>query len=247
MNPTEVKIKVGEREITLESGKLAKQADGSVLVSCGDNKVLVTICSSTRESDADFFPLTVEYQEKFYASGRIPGGFLKREGRPSNDSILNCRLIDRPLRPSFPEGYNKDTQVAVTTLSSDGTFPLDILGMLGASAAAHISDVPYNGPVASIEIGRVDGNFIANPSPEQLETSDMRITVCGTKDGILMVEGEAKFISESDVLETLKFAHTALQPMLDAQNDLRQKVGKEKREFVGFQVDEAFRAKVSKL
>ncbi|MCB0348810.1 MAG: polyribonucleotide nucleotidyltransferase [Bdellovibrionales bacterium] len=244
MNPTEVRAKVGEREVTIQTGKLAKQADGSVVVSCGDNKVLVTICSKKEGTGFDFLPLTVEFQERYYAAGRFPGGFLKREGRPSNDSILGARLVDRPMRPTFPEGYDRDTQIVVTTLSSDNTFPLDILATLGASAAAHISDIPFNGPIASVEVARINGQFVACATPTQLLESDMQITVSGTKDGILMVEGESKFISEADVLSALKFGHQSLQPLLQAQNDLRSKVGKTKREFTKAEIDSSFKNSV---
>ena len=155
MQATEVRTKIGQNEIVIETGKMAKQADGSVVVSAGNNKVLVTICSSRKESKADFFPLTVEFQERYYASGRFPGGFMKREAKPSTKATLGARLVDRPLRPTFPEGYNKETQIVITVLSMDNTFPLEILAVLGASAASHISDVPYNGPVASLEVGVV--------------------------------------------------------------------------------------------
>ncbi len=244
MNPTEVRAKVGEREITIQSGKIAKQADGAVVVSCGDNKVLVTICSKKEGTGFDFLPLTVEFQERYYAAGRFPGGFLKREGRPSNDATLGARLVDRPMRPSFPEGYDRDTQIVVTTLSSDNTFPLDILATLGASAATHISDVPFNGPIASVEVARVNGQFVSCATPAQILESDMQITVSGTKDGILMVEGESKFISEADVLSAIKFGHQSLQALLTAQNDLRSKIGKTKREFTKPEIDSSFKNSV---
>ena len=179
---------VGGKTITIEAGRLAKQADGSVLVTAGNNMVLVTAVSSKRESILDFFPLTVEYQEKFYATGKIPGGYFKREGRPTNQATLTARLIDRPLRPSFPEGYRYETQIVATVLSFDGTFPLEILANLGASCAIHISDIPFNGPTAAIQIGRVNGQFVLNPTAAQLETSDMDIIVAGTRNGILMAK-----------------------------------------------------------
>ena len=247
MNPTTVTRKVGNHEITIETGKMAKQADGAVLVSCGDNKVLVTVVSSKRESTLDFFPLTVEYQERFYAAGKIPGGFFKREGKPSTDSVLTCRLIDRPLRPKFPEGYNQETQVVATALSTDGEFPLASLAGIGASTAFHISDVPFEGPVGYIEVGRVDGNFIANPTPEQKETGDMEIFVAATPEGILMVEGETKFVKEADILAGLKFAHEALQPVFEMQNELRETLGREKRPYAPKEFNADFKTKAEEF
>ena len=247
MQTTSVTAKVGNHEITIETGKMAKQADGAVLVSCGDSKVLVTVVSSKRDSDMDFFPLTVEYQERFYAAGKIPGGFFKREGKPSTDAVLTCRLIDRPLRPKFPEGYNKDTQVVATALSSDGEFPLATLAGIGASTAFHISDIPFDGPVGYIEVGRVNGQYIANPSPAQREEGDLEFFVSATPEGILMVEGESDFVSEADVLGSLKFAHEALKTVFDAQNELREKVGKEKREYVAPSIDADFKTKAEEF
>lgn len=231
----------GGNSISIETGRMAKQADGSVVVSCGSNIVLVTAVSSKRPSTMDFFPLTIEYAEKFYATGKIPGGYFKREGRPTNEATLNARLIDRPIRPCFPEGYRFDTQIVATTLSSDGKFPLEILAGIGASAALHVSDVPFGGPTCAIKIGRVDGKFIANPSAEQLESSDMDIIIAGTRNGLLMVEGEANFVSEDDVLAALKFGHEAMNPIFDAQDQLREKTGnKAKREFEVPQIDTDF-------
>lgn len=242
---TTVTTSVGGKQITMETGRLARQADGAVLVTCGNNMVLVTAVSSRAVSKADFFPLTVEYQEKFYATGKIPGGYFKREGKPTTEATLNARLIDRPLRPKFPEGYRQETQVVATTLSSDGQFPLEILASLGASAAIHISDIPFDGPTAAILVARVDGQFLANPSVLQLEKSDMNIIVAGTRQGILMVEGEAKFLSEEDVLAALKFGHQSLVPLLNAQDELREKTGsKAKRAFKPVQIDADFKERV---
>lgn len=235
-----VTVEFGGKTITIETGRLAKQSDGSVLVTCGSNMVLVTAVSSKGESDADFFPLTVEYQEKFYASGKIPGGYFKREGRPTNMATLNARLIDRPIRPCFPEGYRNETQVVATVLSFDGQFPMDILASLGASAALHVSDIPFNGPTAAAQVARIKGQYVVNPTAEQLEQSDMDITIAGTKNGILMVEGEAKFVSEQDVLEALKFGHKSFQPVLEAQNKLRELCGRNKRVFTPPQIEASF-------
>ncbi len=236
---TTVTTSIGGRQITIETGRLAKQADGSVLVSSGNNMVLVTAVSSKNPSKLDFFPLTCEYIEKFYATGKIPGGYFKREGKPSTDQVLNARLIDRPIRPKFPEGYRFETQVVATVLSADGSFPTEILASLGASAALHISDIPFTGPTAAIKVGRIDGQFVLNPSTLQLEKSDMDIIVAGTRQGILMVEGETKFVSEADTMAALKFAHQSLLPLLNAQDELREKFGSiSKRVFKGFQVSE---------
>src|SRR6185437_850030 len=242
MNKQTANCRVGNSTITVETGRLAKQADGSVLVTSGNNMVLVTAVSNREPKDVDFFPLTVEYQEKFYATGKIPGGYFKREGRPTQNATLTARLIDRPIRPCFPEGYRYETQVIATTLSFDGTFPIDVLASLGASAALHISNIPFNGPTASCQVARINGQLKVNPSIAELENSDMNITVAGTRNGILMVEGESKFITEADVLEALKFAHKSMMPMFDLQDELRQKTGNlAKREFVAPVIDASFK------
>ncbi len=247
-NISTVTGRVGENTITIETGRLAKQADGSVLVTCGNNMVLVTAVSSRTKSNADFFPLTVEFQEKFYATGKIPGGYFKREGRPTTNATLTARLIDRPIRPCFPEGYRMETQVIATTLSFDGTFPIDVLASIGASAALHISDIPFNGPTASVQVARINGQLKANPSMTELEHSDMDITLAGTRNGILMVEGETKFISEADVLAALKFGHQSMMPLFDMQDELRAKSGnKVKREFVPASIDAEFETPVREM
>lgn len=241
MNKITVTGRVGDSTVTIETGRMAKQADGSVVVTSGNNMVLVTAVSAPEPKDVDFFPLTVEFQEKFYSTGKIPGGYFKREGRPTTNATLTARLIDRPIRPCFPEGYRYETQVVATTLSYDGTFPIDVLASLGASAALHISNIPFNGPTASVQVARVNGQLKANPSSAELENSDMDITVAGTRNGILMVEGESKFVSEADVLAALKFAHQSMLPMFDMQDELRSKVGnREKRAFVPPSVDMEF-------
>ncbi len=228
-----VSTEVGGTKVTIETGRLAKQADASALVTAGDNIVLVTVVSSKEESKADFFPLTVEYAEKFYATGRIPGGYFKREGRPTNLATLTARLIDRPIRPCFPEGYRQETQIVAMVLSYDGQYPIDTLASLGASAALHVSDIPFtNGPTAAVQVARIDGKFVANPNMADLEKSDMDIIVAGTRNGLLMVEGETKFIAEKDVLAALKFGHDSIKPLLDAQDELRKLTGsKQKRAF----------------
>lgn len=245
-NTQSVQVTVGGKTVTIETGRIAKQADGAVLVTSGNNIVLVTAVSSKKESTLDFFPLTVEYQEKFYATGKIPGGYFKREGRPTNNATLTARLIDRPIRPCFPEGYRFETQVVATTLSYDGTFPIEILASIGASAALHISDIPFNGPTCAAQVARIGGQLVLNPSTAQLETADMDIVVAGTRNGLLMVEGESKFISEADALAALKFGHASMLPIMDAIEELRQKVGaKAKRAFTPPKVDEAFEKEVT--
>ncbi|MBK7842222.1 MAG: polyribonucleotide nucleotidyltransferase [Bdellovibrionales bacterium] len=239
-----VTFEMNGKEIVLETGRLAKQADGSVLVTCGSNMVLVTAVSNRKESTMDFFPLTVEYAEKFYASGKIPGGYFKREGRPTNLATLTARMIDRPVRPCFPEGYRYETQLVATTLSYDGSCPIDILASIGASAALHVSDIPFNGPTSAVQVVRVKGKFIANPTPELLSESDMDIVVAGTRNGILMVEGELHFISEADALAALKFAHQAMMPSFDAQDKLKSLAGKKKRDFTPVFPDASFKSEV---
>jgi polyribonucleotide nucleotidyltransferase len=242
---TTVTTSVGGKQITIETGRMAKQADGAVLVSCGNNMVLVTAVAAKTETDKDFFPLQVEYQEKFYATGKIPGGYFKREGKPTTDAVLTARLIDRPIRPKFPQGYRNETQVVATVLSADGSFPIEILGSLGASAALHISDIPFEGPTAAVQIGRVDGQLVLNPTAQQIEKSDMDLIVAGTRNGLLMVEGECKFVSEADVLAALKFGHQSLLSLLNMQDELREKTGsKAKRPFTIKQIDADFRKPV---
>lgn len=245
---TAVTTSVGGRQITIETGRMAKQADGSVVVSCGNNIVLVTAVSEREESRLDFFPLTVEYIEKFYATGKIPGGYFKREGKPSTDQVLVARLIDRPIRPVFPEGYRFETQVVATVMSSDGSFPVEILASLGASAALHISDIPFNGPTAAVQVARVDGQWLANPTPQQIAKSDLDMIVAGTKQGLLMVEGETKFITEADALAALRFGHQSLSPLIQAQEELREKTGsKPKRDFKPSEIDPSFKELAEKI
>ncbi len=237
--------KVGNNTITLETGRLAKQADGAVLATCGNNIVLVTVVSSRKESTMDFFPMTVEFVEKFYATGKIPGGYFKREGKPTDKATLTARLIDRPIRPMFPEGYRYDTQIVATVLSSDNQFPVDVLAAAGASAALHLSDIPFNGPTASCRVGRINGKFVANPSILEFEESDLEIVVAGSRNGLLMVEGETKFASEADVLAALKFGHESMLPLIEAQEQLRKETGStEKRQFTPAEIDGEFKSQI---
>jgi polyribonucleotide nucleotidyltransferase len=224
-------VMVGGRQLTLETGRLAKLAHGAVLVTYGESIVLVTATSTEERPGLDFFPLTCEYIEKTYAAGKIPGGFFKREGRQRDYEILASRLMDRPLRPLFPEGYKKDTQVIATVLSSDKTNPTDVLALSGASAALAISDIPWDGPVAGIRVARVEGEMIAYPTFEQIAQADIDLVVAATKDAIVMVEGGADEASEADVIDALMFAHKEGQKIIELIERIRSAVGKPKREF----------------
>ena len=247
-NKVSTEFELQGQKIRLETGGLARQADGSVMVSCGDNRVLVTAVSSHRESDLDFFPLTVEVQEKFYSVGRIPGGFFKKEGRPTSEATLSARLIDRSIRPLFPEGYRRETQVVMTVVSSDGSYPVEILGGIGASAALHISDIPFAGPVSFTQVSLKDKKYSFNLNREDLETSKLNLIVAGTQRGLLMVEGSAEFASEAEALESLKQAHQAFESCFKAQEELRKQVGnKEKRPFSPPEEDKAFTKKVTEF
>ena len=221
---------IGGRELVLETGLLAKQASGSILIRYGETVALVTVTSSKgEEEDRGFFPLSVEYREKFYASGRIPGGFFKREARPSEREILAARLTDRPLRPLFPKGFNNETSVVINVLSYDGENEPDILGTIGASAAILVSDIPWNGPVASIRMGKVDGKLIVNPTIEQSAESTLDITVSGTSDSIVMVEGGSDFISEEELVECIQKAHESIKEVISMQEALASQLNISKR------------------
>jgi len=243
-----VECQFNGQTLTLETGKMARQADGAVVVTYGDTKVLCTAVSAKQLREGQgFFPLTVNYQEKFYAGGKIPGSFFRRERGATERETLVCRLIDRPLRPLFPKGYMFETQIMPTVISVDEQNDPDTLAMLGASAAVAVSDIPFDGPVAAVRVGRVEGTLIANPTIEQRAGSDMDIIVAGSRDAIIMVEGEAKFISEQEMLDALFFAHEALQPLLDIQLELVKVAGLEKREFSVKTIDPAIIAKVAEL
>jgi polyribonucleotide nucleotidyltransferase len=243
-----VAIELGGRTLTFETGRIAKQADGAVLVSHSDTVVLVTAVSDTHAREgADFFPLTVEYQEKAFAAGKIPGGFFRREGRPGADEILTCRVIDRPIRPLFPAGYRNETQIIATVMSADRAGNPDVLSLCGASTALTISDIPFDGPIAGLRVGRIGGRFIVNPTVDEQEECEIDILVAARRDAIVMVEGGAKMIPEDEILEALFFAHEAVQPVLDAQEELRAAIGRPKREFVAPKHDEALLAKVREL
>jgi polyribonucleotide nucleotidyltransferase len=224
-------VLVNGKPLTFETGRLAKQAHGSVLVTYGESMVLVTAVSGDERPGLDFFPLTCEYVEKTFAAGKIPGGFFKREGRQRDEEILTCRLIDRPCRPLFPEGYKNDTQVIATVMSSDKENPTDVLALTGASAALHISDIPWAGPIVGVRVSRVNGELIAYPTFAQQAEADIDMVVACSKDAIVMVEGGAAEASENDIIDALWFAHTSAQPIIALIDKLRTAVGKVKRPF----------------
>ncbi len=230
--PTIVETTINGRTFRLESGRLAKQAHGSVLVSFGETTALVTAVSDYEDAKLDFFPLTIEFQEKFYAAGKIPGGFFKREARPSEWATLNARLTDRPLRPLFPEGYRCPTQVVITILSYDNENEAETIAGVGASAALLISDIPFESPIATVRVGRINGQFVVNPKLSDLKNSDMSVLVAGSRDAIMMVEGEADAVPEEEFLDGVFFGFKELQKIIDIQEELRRKVGKEKRVWV---------------
>src|SRR5690554_2930190 len=217
-----------DRTLTFEIGKYAKQANGAVLVRYGDTAVLCTATASKEPKDLPFFPLTVNYEERLYAAGKIPGGFIKREGRPSDHAVLTSRLIDRPIRPLFPDGFRNDVQVISIVMSNDQDAPAEMAAMIGSSMALCISDIPFGGPIAGVTVGRIDGNFIVNPTPEQLEKSDIDLVVAGTKEAINMVEAGANEVPEETMLEAIMFGHDEIKKMIEFQEEIAAKVGKEK-------------------
>ena len=245
MSQARVEVAYGTNQLVIETGKLAKQASGSVMVSCGGTVVLVTACIAGKPREGiDFFPLTVEYQEKTYSAGKIPGGFFKREGRQTEKEVLTSRLIDRPIRPLFPEGLFNEVQVMATVLSADDQVDPDILAIMGASAALMISDIPFDGPISAVRIGLVDGQFIVNPTYEQRAQSELDFIIAGDAKGIVMVEGDGKEVPEAKIKELLAFAHKALQPSRDIQIELQKKAGKEKTPVNTKVLPPAFIAKV---
>ncbi len=225
-----VEFDVAERRMRLETGRMAKLADGAVLASYGDTVILATaVASKTLKPDTDFLPLTVNYQEKAYSAGKIPGGYFKREGAPSEKETLTSRLIDRPIRPLIPDGFYYETQVIVSVLSVDRSMTSDILGITTASAALAISDIPFGGPLAGIRIGRVEGRFVINPNMQELENSELDLVVAGTRDAILMVEAGARMVSESMLLEALELAHSEIKKIVSKIVELQETVGRPKR------------------
>ena len=238
---------IGGKILSIETGKMAKQANGSAVVRYGDTMVLVTAtCNKEAREDLDYFPLSVEYQEKTYAAGKIPGGFFKREGRPSEKEILSARLIDRPLRPLFPDGFKNDTQIVAFVISSDRENDGDVLGTLGASVALSISDIPFEGPVAAVRVARVAGEFIINPTFSQVEEGDLELIIAGSEDSILMVEGEANETSEQDMVSALEFGHQYIKQLIELEKEIIQEFSQEKIEVVPPEIPDGLLKKIDK-
>lgn len=230
---------LGNREFVIETGKMAKQANGAAFVRYGDTIVLVTATASAEPREGiDFFPLTVDYEEKMYAVGKIPGGFIKREGRPSETAILSSRLIDRPIRPLFPDGFRNDVQIVATVLSVDQDNPPEIAALIGASAALSISDIPFQGPIAGVHVGYIDGQFIINPTVEQREKSALNLTVAGSHDAVMMVEAGANELPEDIILDAIMFGHVEIKKIVEFQQKMVEECGKEKRDVKLFQPSE---------
>ncbi len=238
-------VTVGGREIIIESGSLAKLAGGAVTVRSGDSLVLGTVCGAAPREGIDFFPLSVDFEERLYAAGRIPGSFMRREGRPSDQAILVSRLIDRPLRPLFPKDMRNEVQVIVTAMARDPELHLDILGIIAASAAVTISDIPWDGPIGAVRVGFVDGEFIINPTVPQMAASTLDLRMAGTADAILMVEAGADELPEDMMLEALRLGHEAMQPIIELQNRMRAEIGKPKFEYTAFASDPVVEEAVS--
>ena len=247
MNKTVETFQYGDQEFRLETGQIARQASGAVLASMGETVVLVTVVAARESSGRDFFPLTVDYEERTYAAGRIPGGFFKREGRPSEKAILTCRLIDRPIRPLFPAGFDNEVQVIATVMSVDPEIDPDVVAMVGASAALSISGVPFNGPVGAARVGFIDGNYVLNPTASQLEGSALDLVVAGTKGAVLMVDSEAQELTEEQMLGAVVFGHDASQAAVSAIESLAAKVGVERWDWEAAAQDQELQEKVSAL
>jgi len=231
-------VQIGKQKLIFETGKLAKQANGAVMVRYGDTMVLVTAVAGELRPDVDFFPLSVEYREKSFAAGKIPGGFFKREGKPTDKEILSARLIDRPIRPLFSDNYRNDTQVAAFVYSYDSENDSDVIAACGASAALAVSDIPFLEPIGEVRVGRINGEFVVNPTLQEIELSDIELVVAGTESSIMMVEGEAKELSEQVMLDALKFAHTEIKKIIEVQKELRQLCGKPKLEVAEKVIDQ---------
>ena len=237
MNNQKYTAKLGEDVITIETGKLAQQAGGAITIRAGDTLLLVTATMSrnTREG-IDFFPLTVDFEERLYAAGRIPGSFFRREGRPTESATLTARLTDRPLRPLFPKNMRNDVQVIITPLSQDEEHQADVLSIIGASVALTISDVPFDGPVGAVRVGYIDGQVVANPTISQMGQSSLDLRIAGTADAMLMVEAGATEVSESVMIEALRLGHEAIQDVIRVQNEMREAIGKPKQEYIAYQL-----------
>jgi polyribonucleotide nucleotidyltransferase len=246
---TQVEAEISGKKISIETGKIAKQASGSIVIRCGGTVVLVTVVGAkSARPDAPFFPLTIEYQEKLASVGRIPGNYFRREiGRPSEHEILTCRIIDRPLRPLFPEGYMAETQVIATVLSADQQNDPDVLALTGASCAITLSDIPFDGPVAGGRVACIDGQYLLNPTRKELESSTMDIVVACTRNAVVMVEGKADELTEDEVLSGIFYAFENLQPLIDLQEELQKTNGKPKRTVEPPEMDDALMAKVKEI
>ncbi|MFW5960038.1 MAG: polyribonucleotide nucleotidyltransferase, partial [Chitinivibrionales bacterium] len=223
--------KINDAVVSLETGKVARQAAGAVTIRIGDTMILTTVCSGPAREGINFFPLTVEYIAKGYATGKIPGGFIKREGRPRDSEVLAARLVDRPIRPLFPEGYKDEVQIINTVISADEKYNADVLAITAASCALILSDLPFKEPVAGVRVGIVDGEFKAFPTMEESAENPLDIIVAGTENSIMMVEGGAEEVSEDKLIEAITFAHSVIKDIVAIQKELKEKAGKEKQEF----------------
>lgn len=243
-----VEVEVRGKKLIIETGEIARQSDGSVIIRYGDTILLATaVAEKKTKEDIDFFPLTIDYQEKTFAAGKIPGGYFKREGKPTEKEVLTSRLIDRPIRPLFPKGFYSETQGIVSVLSYGDENVSDILGITGMSAALMISDIPFNGPVGAVRVGLLDGNLILNPDLSESERLELNIVVAGTEDAVVMVEGGASEVSEDILLEAIDFAHSEIRRIIPIQKELREKVGKPKRPLIEKKIDEALREEVERF
>ncbi|MDQ3748567.1 MAG: polyribonucleotide nucleotidyltransferase, partial [Acidobacteriota bacterium] len=240
-------IKLGDKELIIETGKVAKQADGAVVVRYGDTMILVTAVSArTAKEGLDFFPLTIEYRESTYSAGRIPGNYFRREGRPNEKEVLTCRMIDRPVRPLFPEGYRFETQIVGSVISADLDNDPDVIAMTGASLALYLSDIPFENPIAAIRVGLIDGKYLINPTYDERRESQLNLIVAGTEEAIVMVEAEAKEVAENIMLEAMMLAQKEIKRLCLWQKELFKALEIEKREFKVAQLDEKIIKEIEK-
>src|SRR6476469_7673124 len=240
-------IKLGDRELSVETGRVAKQADGSVVIRFGDTMLLVTAVSArTAKEGLDFFPLTVEYRESTFSAGRIPGNYFRREGRPSEKEVLTCRLIDRPVRPLFPDGYRFETQIVASVVSADADNDPDVVAITGASCALYLSDIPFNNPIGGVRVGLIDGKYLINPTYDERRESQLNLIVAGTEAAICMVECEASEVSEQIMVEALMLAHREIKRLCLWQKELGKALKIEKRQFNPAQLDESLITEIEK-
>ncbi|MDD9875410.1 MAG: polyribonucleotide nucleotidyltransferase, partial [Gammaproteobacteria bacterium] len=245
MNKTVKTFQYGQHQMRLETGAIARQADGAVVAGMGDTVVMVTVVGRREKGHLPFFPLTVEYEERTYAAGKIPGGFFKREGRPSENAVLTCRLIDRPIRPLFPDGYMNEVQIIATVLSIDPQINPDIVALVGASAALEISGIPFNGPVGAARVGFIDGEYVLNPGVTQTAlASSLDLVVAGTETAVLMVESEAHALTEEQMLGAVMFGHEQSQAVIRAVKELGREAGKERWQWQAPERDHALAERV---